>query len=68
VPAVRPDRQQLLYPYWQQRGEPADPLFEQHLAFHCLVITQSYFLYWHGRDPTQLPWCTTAQRTELERT
>ncbi|WP_330347725.1 phosphotransferase family protein [Streptomyces sp. NBC_00582] len=63
-----PDRQQLLDAYWQQRGEPADPLFEQRLAFHRLVITLSYFLYWHGRDPTQLPGCITALRTELERT
>lgn len=62
------DRQQLLDAYWQQRGAPADPLFEQRLAFHRLVITLSYFLYWHGRDPTQLPGCTAALRTELERT
>ncbi|MBT2527447.1 aminoglycoside phosphotransferase family protein [Streptomyces sp. ISL-99] len=62
------DRQQLLDAYWQQRGEPADPLFEQRLAFHRLVITLSYFLYWHGRDPTQLPGCTAALRNELERT
>ncbi|AVH55607.1 MULTISPECIES: pyridoxal-dependent decarboxylase [Streptomyces] len=40
---------------WQQRGAPADPLFEQRLAFHRLVITLPYFLYWHGRDPTQPP-------------
>lgn len=46
----------------------ADPLFAQRLAFHRLVITLSYFLYWHGRDPTQLPGCTAALRTELERT
>ncbi|MDX2757332.1 phosphotransferase family protein [Streptomyces europaeiscabiei] len=63
-----PDRQQLLDAYWQQRGEPADLLFEQRLAFHRLVITLSYFLYWHGRDPTQLHGCTAALRTELERT
>ncbi|MFD9107049.1 phosphotransferase family protein [Streptomyces bottropensis] len=62
------DREQMLHAYWQQRGEPADPLFEQRFAFHRLVITLSYFLYWHGRDPTQLPGCTTALRTDLERT
>ncbi|WP_413100198.1 aminoglycoside phosphotransferase family protein [Streptomyces sp. Inha503] len=62
------DRQQMLDTYWQQRREVADPLFEQRLAFHRLVITLSYFLYWHGRDPTQLPGCTAALRTELERT
>ncbi|NUK13976.1 phosphotransferase family protein [Streptomyces lunaelactis] len=61
------DRQLLLGAYWQQRGEPADPLFEQRLAFHRLVINLSYFLYWHGRDPTQIPGCTAALRTELER-
>ncbi|WP_371792938.1 aminoglycoside phosphotransferase family protein [Streptomyces sp. NBC_01471] len=62
------DRQRMLDAYWQQRGEVVDPLFEQRLAFHRLVITLSYFLYWHGRDPTQLPGCTAALRTELERT
>ncbi|MDH2393342.1 aminoglycoside phosphotransferase family protein [Streptomyces sp. HNM0663] len=62
------DRQQMLDAYWHQRGQVADPLLEQRLAFHRLVITLSYFLYWHGRDPTQLPGCTAALRTELERT
>ncbi|MEU8265128.1 aminoglycoside phosphotransferase family protein [Micromonospora sp. NPDC048999] len=62
------NREQLLDAYWQQRGELVDPLFEQRLAFHRLVITLSYFLYWHGRDATQIPGCTAALRTELERT
>ncbi|MEV0537267.1 aminoglycoside phosphotransferase family protein [Kitasatospora sp. NPDC050463] len=60
------DRRLLLDAYWQQRGRPADPRFEQRLAFHRLVIHLSYFLYWHGRDPTQIPGCTAALRDELE--
>ena len=60
------DRRQLLDAYWQQRAQPADPRFEQRLAFHRLIIHLSYFLYWHGRDPTQIPGCTAALRDELE--
>ncbi|GAA2266678.1 hypothetical protein GCM10010430_59630 [Kitasatospora cystarginea] len=60
------DRRQLLNAYWQQRAQPADPMFEQRLAFHRLVIHLSYFLYWHGRDPTQIPGCVKALRHELE--
>ncbi|MEU9047378.1 MULTISPECIES: aminoglycoside phosphotransferase family protein [unclassified Kitasatospora] len=60
------DRRLLLDAYWQQRGQPADPRFEQRLAFHRLVIHLSYFLYWHGRDPAQIPGCRAALRDELE--
>lgn len=47
----------------QDRLPPVEPG-----GFHCLVIALSYFLYWHGHDPTQLLGCTAALRTELERT
>ncbi|MEU9074376.1 aminoglycoside phosphotransferase family protein [Kitasatospora sp. NPDC048538] len=60
------DRRALLDAYWQQRAQPVDPMFEQRLAFHRLVIHLSYFLYWHGRDPTQIPGCVKALRHELE--
>ncbi|WP_329486698.1 hypothetical protein OG618_08525 [Kitasatospora sp. NBC_01246] len=60
------DRRQLLDAYWRQRAQPADPRLEQRLTFHRLVIHLSYFLYWHGRDPTQIPGCTAALRDELE--
>ncbi|MFD8262665.1 hypothetical protein ACFV19_27970 [Streptomyces griseoluteus] len=60
------ERQQMLSPTGNTAGV-ADPLREQRLAFHRLVITVSYYLYWHGRDPTQLLGCTAALRTELER-
>ncbi|PZG80395.1 hypothetical protein C1I97_35905 [Streptomyces sp. NTH33] len=60
------ERRLLLDSYWHERGLTADPLFEQRLAFHRLLILLSYFLYWHTHDVTQLPGCVTALHNELE--
>ncbi|MEV6929648.1 phosphotransferase [Dactylosporangium sp. NPDC051485] len=60
------DRRHLLNVYWRQREQPADPLFEQRLAFYRLVIHLSYVLYWQDRDAAQIPGCVAALRAELE--
>lgn len=60
------DRRRLLDAYWGRRGQLADPLFEQRLAFHRLVIHLSYVLYWQDRDTAQIPGCVAALRAELE--
>jgi aminoglycoside phosphotransferase (APT) family kinase protein len=60
------ERRQLFDTYWNRRAHPADPLFEQRLAFYRLIIYLSYVLYWHGRDTSQIPEAVTALRNELE--